>query len=283
MNNKKIISQIILSLLILALIVVGFKTYKSAKEYENKTAEIVASQNVTDLTKSNLKGITSKVSFGWFKSKAKLALDEVKNTKEKIGEQNFKFIIYFSLIVIIILLSYFFVDLKIYNIYGSLMTIIVLMYGLITPLLMVTIHKQVSYIGDVVLSFESKSMIGSISKLFEGGDYVIASVIVLFSILIPLVKTISLFLIAIFEDNFFTHKLISFFKLIGKWSMIDVFVVAILLVFLSANKGDISKAEVEVGLYVFLLYVISSMFISLTASKMIKEIKYKTKLISSKK
>ena len=116
-------------------------------------------------------------------------------------------------------------------------------------------------------------MIGSIQKLFETGDYVIAIVIILFSVIIPMLKTVSLFLISVFQDNLFTHKLIGFFKVIGKWSMIDVFVVAVLLVFLSVNKGDISKAEVQVGLYIFLIYVISSMFISLSASKMLKEIK----------
>lgn len=270
---KKIISTIIFSLLLTSLIFIGFLTYNGAKEYENKTTEIVKTQNIKDLTKSNLKNITSKISFGWFKNKAKEKIEEIKQKKEIIGKNNFMNIIYFSLLVIIILLSYFFIDLKSFNIFGSLMTIIILIYGLITPLLMVTIHKDVDYIGDVVLSFESKSLIGSISKLFESGDYVIASIIILFSVIIPLFKTISLFLISIFQDNFFTHKLIGFFKLIGKWSMLDVFVVAVLLVFLSANKGDISKAEVEVGLYIFVLYVISSMFISLSADKMIKQIK----------
>lgn len=270
---KNTIANIILPILIIILISVGYKTYLSAKDYEEKTGAIVASQNVTDLTKTNLKALTSKISFGWFKDKNKVVLDKLKESHNTVNQQNFTYIIYFSLIVIIILLSYFFVDLKLFNIYGSLMTIIVLFYGLITPLLMVTIHKNVDYIGDIVLSFESKSLIGSISKLFSSGDYVIAIVIVLFSVFIPLLKTVSLLLISLFEDNFFTHKLIHFFKLIGKWSMIDVFVVAVLLVFLSANKGDISKAEVEVGLYVFLLYVISSMFISLSASKMLKNIK----------
>ena len=34
--------------------------------------------------------------------------------------------------------------------------------------------------------------------------------------------------------------------------MVDVFVVAVFLVYLTANKGDVSRAEVEVGLYFFL-------------------------------
>jgi uncharacterized paraquat-inducible protein A len=57
--------------------------------------------------------------------------------------------------------------------------------------------------------------------------------------------------------------------MIGKWSMVDVFVVAVFLVYLTANKGDVSRAEVEVGLYFFLAYVIVSMFVSLSADKML--------------
>ncbi len=55
--------------------------------------------------------------------------------------------------------------------------------------------------------------------------------------------------------------------------MVDVFVVATFLVYLTANKGDVSRAEVEVGLYFFLAYVIVSMLMSLSADKMLHRLK----------
>ena len=146
---------------------------------------------------------------------------------------------------------------------------IMLIFGLITPILMVTIHKDVEYLGDVVLSFESKGVIGSIEKLFGTGDLVVALVILLFSVLVPLVKTLSLLFIALFMENRFAHGMVKFFKMIGKWSMVDVFVVATFLVYLTANKGEVSRAEVEVGLYFFLAYVIISMLVSLSADRML--------------
>ena len=51
--------------------------------------------------------------------------------------------------------------------------------------------------------------------------------------------------------------------------MVDVFVVAVFLVYLTANKGDVSRAEVEMGLYFFLAYVIVSMLVSLSADRML--------------
>ena len=55
--------------------------------------------------------------------------------------------------------------------------------------------------------------------------------------------------------------------------MVDVFVVAVFLVYLTANKGDVSRAEVEMGLYFFLAYVIVSLLGSLSADRMLKQLK----------
>jgi uncharacterized paraquat-inducible protein A len=148
-----------------------------------------------------------------------------------------------------------------------------LILGLITPILMVTIHKEVEYLGDIVLSFESKGVIGSIVKLWETGDIIVAMVILLFSVVVPVLKVFSLLVVSIFMESRFAHGIIAFFKMIGKWSMVDVFVVAVFLVYLTANKGDVSRAEVEMGLYFFLAYVIVSMLVSLSADRMLKELK----------
>jgi uncharacterized paraquat-inducible protein A len=71
----------------------------------------------------------------------------------------------------------------------------------------------------------------------------------------------------------FAEGLVKFFKMIGKWSMVDVFVVAVFLVYLTANKGEVSRAEVEMGLYFFLAYVIVSMLVSLSADRMLGKLK----------
>ena len=172
-----------------------------------------------------------------------------------------------------IVLSFFLVSLRAFTVFGSLAAMIALVFGLITPILMVTIHKEVEYLGDIVLSFESKGVIGSIAKLFETGDVVVALVILLFSVITPVLKVLSLLFVSLFVESNFAHGIVKFFKMIGKWSMVDVFVVAVFLVYLTANKGDVSRAEVEVGLYFFLSYVIVSMLVSLSADKMLHKLK----------
>ena len=98
---------------------------------------------------------------------------------------------------------------------------------------------------------------------------IVALVILLFSVLVPVLKVLSLLFVSVFMENKFTHSIVKFFKMIGKWSMVDVFVVAVFLVYLTSNNADVSRAEVEVGLYFFLAYVIVSMLVSLSADKML--------------
>jgi len=136
---------------------------------------------------------------------------------------------------------------------------------------MVIVQKKIDYVGDVVLSFESKSIIGSIEKLYNNGDWVVASVILLFSVLIPMAKTLSILIVSIFKNSPIASKMVKFFKALGKWSMMDVFVVAIFLVYLTSRGSDVSKAEIEIGLYFFLIYVLLSIIASFSADKMLHQ------------
>ena len=171
----------------------------------------------------------------------------------------------------LLLLLYFVMTLQQFTISVSLAALIALAGGLLMPIMMMSIHKDVQYLGDVVLQMESKGVLGSISKLFEGHDYVVGGALLLFSIILPLMKTLSMLFVALFIQNRAAHAIVHFFKLLGKWSMADVFVVAVFLVYLSGSKGEMSRAEVQVGLYFFLAYVILSMIASLSADKMLQE------------
>jgi len=123
--------------------------------------------------------------------------------------------------------------------------------------LLVTVHKNFDYIGDIILSFDSKGILDSIIKLFSQGENIIAIVILIFSVIIPVFKSFTLMFSTIFISHKRAHMLIKFFKYIGKWSMIDVFVVSIFLVYLANNNG-ITDAKIEYGLYFFLIYILLS-------------------------
>jgi len=249
----------------------GLKAHKEALAYENATTELVSKQGAEAQAKLQLEKLAKSIFGPFYEDERQQQLTKIQEKQILAKSEAEKYTRYFMYLLGALLLSYFFLSLRLFTIFASLATLQTLLFGLLTPILMVTIHKKVEYLGDVVLSFESKGVMGSIAKLFENGDTVIALVILLFSVLIPLLKVTALLFVSLFAHNELAHKIIKFFKLIGKWSMVDVFVVAVFLVYLTANNADVSRAEVEVGLYFFLAYVIVSMLVSLSADKMLRE------------
>ncbi|MCD6212694.1 MAG: paraquat-inducible protein A [Sulfurovum sp.] len=277
MNNenswqKKILYSL-LTLMLATMVFLGYNAYTQAKAYEKTTSALVSQMSAKKLAEFQLKELAETFSLGFYENDKKKNLEQLRILGEEHKKKSQKYTLYFILLLLGILGSYFLLSLRAFTFFGSLASLVTLVFGLITPIMMVTIHKEVEYLGDVVLSFESKGVIGSISKLFENGDAVVAIVILLFSVLIPTVKILSLLFVSVFMKSKFAHGIVKFFKMIGKWSMVDVFVVATFLVYLTVDKGDVSRAEVEVGLYFFLAYVIVSMLVSLSADRMLHRLK----------
>jgi len=249
----------------------GTKAYEQAVLYEKVTTELVSYQGVQEQAMLKLERWTKGILGDLYDDNRTVTIEKIKNEQSATMQKAKQYTLYFMVILAVVLLSYFVISLRAVTITGSLAALMTLVLGLITPILMVTIHKEVEYLGDIVLSFESKGVIGSIMKLWESGDFVVALVILLFSVITPVLKVTSLLFVSVFIQSRFAHNIVKFFKMIGKWSMVDVFVVAVFLVYLTANKGDVSRAEVEVGLYFFLAYVIVSMLVSLSADKMLSQ------------
>ena len=273
---KKIILYTLLSVILGAMALFGSKAYKQAILYEEATIELVSYQGAEQQATLKLEQFAKSLLGDLYDDELKMKLDKVREKQEAAKYKAQKYTIYFMGLLAVVLLSFFLVSLRTFTLYGSLSALMTLTLGLITPILMVTIHKEVEYLGDIVLSFESKGVIGSIAKLWESGDIVVAMVILLFSVIVPVFKVLSLLIVSIFMESRFAHGIITFFKMIGKWSMVDVFVVAVFLVYLTGNQGDVSRAEVEMGLYFFLAYVIVSMLVSLSADRMLQRLKGKS-------
>ena len=253
----------------------GWKAYENAKSYEEISQVIVEKHNVTQLSKNQIKKLADIVSLGFYDG-----YDEVLKEQKKLlevqslfKENAVNYTLYFMVAAGLLLLLYFVMTPQEFTIVVSFGALIALAGGLFTPIMMMSIHKEVQYLGDVVLTMESKGVLGSIAKLFENSDYVVGGALLLFSIIFPVTKTLSMLFVALFLKSRPAHAIVHFFKILGKWSMADVFVVATFLVYLSGSKGEMSRAEVQVGLYFFLAYVILSMLASLSADRMLRESK----------
>ena len=134
-----------------------------------------------------------------------------------------------------------------------LCSLIALIVGVIAPLL--TLQK-LYFIENTI------SLISTIQTLYNDKDWMLFIVITVFSLCIPFIKIVSLLLITNvdFEPRSFLDKTLSVIETLGKWSMLDVFVVALLLV--SVKLGALAKVEVHYGLYIFAFSVMLTMGLS---------------------
>jgi len=251
----------------------GLQAYSQAKKYEQSTQLLVVEKDFSKQTEYQAKAWMEKLSLGHYANEKRLVREEIIKEKELHRSEAKRYTLYVMGLLTAILIISFLMGLRLFTFLGGLAALVVLYFGLFAPLLTVTIHKELEYIGDVVLSFESKSLLGSVVKLWESGDILIALVILFFSVLIPLTKTLSLMFVTVVMESRFAYGIVRFFKVIGKWSMLDVFIVATLLVYLTGSGSEMSHAEVQVGLYFFLAYVIVSMLVSLSADKMLENLR----------
>jgi paraquat-inducible protein A len=87
------------------------------------------------------------------------------------------------------------------------------------------------------------SIMATVKELWEDQRLLVAALIFAFSVCIPLLKTILLCLAYFTQSIQVEKKLINFVSAIGKWSMADVFVIAIFLAIMSTNHADTSNSE----------------------------------------
>jgi hypothetical protein len=271
MNNqtKTRIGIVIAIVALMSMIWFGKEGYRTAISYESYTEQIARQMDAAGVAELKLKELASFFTLGLVQNDTKerlLALEAKRRAAKTAAQRN---AIYFALGATTLVALYFLLSLRGFTIAISLGALVALVNGLVTPIMLMIVHKQVEYLGDVILSFESKGILGSISKLYGDDNLTVALVILVFSVVIPLLKTLSMLFVSLYEYSPFAARVVRFFKHLGKWSMLDVFVVALLLVYMTSNSQDISRAETEIGLYFFLTYVLLSMIVSLSTDKML--------------
>ena len=136
---------------------------------------------------------------------------------------------------------------------------IFLLVGIVAPMLTVVAQTEVTLLGEVVFQYESRSIIGTARHLASGGNFPIALLLFAFSVLIPVAKLLLSFVALGRIGKRSKQRALNCIRLIGKWSMTDVFVVAIVLAFLSTESKAFTDAALGPGLYFFAGYGLLSL------------------------
>ncbi|WP_394130832.1 paraquat-inducible protein A [Shewanella maritima] len=118
--------------------------------------------------------------------------------------------------------------------------------------------------GSVEVFHKSRSIMQTVEELYYSGNALVAILVGLFSIIIPTVKLSAMLLVLMPISLSIKQRLTQIMAVIGKWSMADVFVVALIIVYMagnaSAGMGDMltTHAQFESGFYFFAAYCVFS-------------------------
>lgn len=139
-------------------------------------------------------------------------------------------------------------------------TTITLYFGLSMPLL---------YLEKLYFWSNDYSVVTGIIGLFEDAEYLLAAVILFFSLVFPVTK---IGLLAVVWWWPMTHGqrigVLRWLGFLGKWSMLDVFIVAILVV--AAKLGSLASVEPRPGVYVFGCAILLSMLTTFHVERLAK-------------
>lgn len=129
------------------------------------------------------------------------------------------------------------------------------------------IEINVHYLIDINLFSEDRSIFGLLKKLWTDHNYYPFSLIFIFGILVPLIKSGIIFYLLLAKHP--QSKWQRFVSAISKWAMADVFAISIFVAFLGANAMESTKAVLQPGFYYFSGYVLLSGIVAVFCGKLL--------------
>lgn len=122
--------------------------------------------------------------------------------------------------------------------------------------------------GEVEVLQKTRSIWGTVTELYTTGNRLVAALVMLFSVVIPALKLSLMLAQQCVSSIGLKLRVNALVNALAKWSMADVFVVALIITFMAGNAsggmGEMLKtqAQFENGFYFFTAYCILSILSS---------------------
>ncbi len=126
---------------------------------------------------------------------------------------------------------------------------------------------------------QTRSIAGSVRHLYQVGSNIAATLILFFSIIVPLTKSLIVSWAVLQSDSKRRGRALFFVETIAKWSMADVFAVAVMITYLAAQasqsaSGSAASSSIIVfdasfgsGFYWFTGYCLTSLAVQQTTAR----------------
>jgi hypothetical protein len=122
---------------------------------------------------------------------------------------------------------------------------------------------------DVEVYQQTRSIVSAVQRLYEVGSPVPATLILLFSVIVPFGKALLVAAAVFMTDVERRHRVLSIVAAVAKWSMADVFVVALFITYLASQASTqptdagapliAFSAHLGAGFYWFTAYCLFSL------------------------
>lgn len=105
--------------------------------------------------------------------------------------------------------------------------------------------EQLKGAKEIEVYQQTRSIMGSVQHLYLVNSNVAATLILLFSVVVPLVKASLAGWAVLHRDAVIQRRTLTFVEMIAKWSMADVFAVALFITYLAAqaSQGPLDPAS----------------------------------------
>ena len=105
--------------------------------------------------------------------------------------------------------------------------------------------------GEISAYKKTRSIWGTVNELANNKNYLVAALVALFSIVVPALKLLMQLAYCLIPMNKLKHILGQVIQGLSKWSMVDVFVIALIVAYLAGNAdgqmGELINMHAEFG------------------------------------
>lgn len=105
--------------------------------------------------------------------------------------------------------------------------------------------------GNIEVYQQTRSILGSVRHLYDVGSPTPATLILLFSVIVPFGKVLLVLWAAGRSDALGRERTLHFVEIIAKWSMADVFAVALFIAFLAAQATQSAPGTANASVLAF--------------------------------
>lgn len=137
-------------------------------------------------------------------------------------------------------------------------------------LLLAGLSKPVITLKKMYLWKDTYSILSGIELLMHENQWILAFIVFFFSVVFPFTKLAGLLTIWVLPgSDKEREKSLHWLGILGKWSMLDVFVVAITVVI--AKIGSIATATPREGIYFFGASIFLAMFATMEIERLVRK------------